>query len=70
MIENREVSKEEIAKKIEDNEIEDAIVITRENGQIKLTYIVEDMTMMDEDCPRKVCKILLKNFIPIYNYQN
>lgn len=47
LIENREVSKEEIAKKIEDNEIEDAIVITRENGQIKLTYIVEDMTMMD-----------------------
>lgn len=47
LIENREVSKEEIAQKIEGNEIEDAIVITRENGQIKLTYIVEDMTMMD-----------------------
>ncbi len=47
LIENKEVSKEEIAKKIEDNEIEDAIVITKENGQIKLTYIVEDMTMMD-----------------------
>ena len=47
LIENREVSKEEIAQKIENNEIEDAIVITRENGQIKLTYIVEDMTMMD-----------------------
>ena len=46
LIENREVSKEEIAQKIENNEIEDAIVITRENGQIKLTYIVEDMTMM------------------------
>lgn len=47
LIENREVSKEEIAQKIENNEIEDAIVITKENGQIKLTYIVEDMTMMD-----------------------
>ena len=47
LIENKEVSKEEIAQKIENNEIEDAIVITKENGQIKLTYIVEDMTMMN-----------------------
>lgn len=48
IIENKEVTFEEIKQKIDSEEIEDAIVISKENGKIKLTYVVEDMAMMDQ----------------------
>lgn len=47
IIENREVSFEEIKEKIESGEIEDAIVISKENDKIQMKYIVEDATMME-----------------------
>ena len=47
IIENEEVSFEEIKERITSGEIEDAIVISKEGEQIKIQYIVEDMTMMD-----------------------
>ena len=47
VIENEEVSFEEIKARITSGEIEDAIVISKEGEQIKIQYIVEDMTMMD-----------------------
>ncbi len=46
-IENKEVSFDEIKTKIENGDIEDAIVISKEKNGIKLEYIVEDMTMMN-----------------------
>lgn len=48
IIENKEVTFEEIKEKIENGDIEDAIVIDRVNGKIQMTYIVEDATMMTE----------------------
>lgn len=47
IIENREISFEEIKQKIENEEIEDAIVIKKENDKIQMQYIVKDMAMMD-----------------------
>lgn len=48
IIENKEVTFEEIKEKIENNEIEDAIMIDKVNDKIQMTYIVEDATMMTE----------------------
>ncbi|MCI9247050.1 MAG: ABC transporter permease [Clostridia bacterium] len=48
IIENKEVSFEEIKEKIENDEIEDAIIIDKINDKIQMTYIVEDATMMTE----------------------
>ena len=48
IIENKEVTFEEIKEKIENNEIEDAIIIDKVNDKIQMTYIVEDATMMTE----------------------
>lgn len=48
IVENKEVSFEEIKEKIENDEIEDAIIIDKINDKIQMTYIVEDTTMMTE----------------------
>ena len=48
IIENKEVTFEEIKEKIENNEIEDAIIIDKVSDKIQMTYIVEDATMMTE----------------------
>ena len=48
IIENKEVTFEEIKEKNENNEIEDAIIIDKVNDKIQMTYIVEDATMMTE----------------------
>lgn len=48
IIENKEVTFEEIKQKIENEEIEDAIVISKQGDKINLTYIIEDATMMTE----------------------
>lgn len=48
IIENKEVTFEEIKEKIENDEIEDAIIIDKVNDKIQMTYIVEDATMMTE----------------------
>lgn len=48
IIENKEVTFEEIKEKIENDEIEDAIIIEKVNDKIQMTYIVEDATMMTE----------------------
>lgn len=47
IIENKEVTFEEIKEKIENDEIEDAIIIDKVNDKIQMTYIVEDATMME-----------------------
>lgn len=39
---------EEIKSKIENEEIEDAIIIERQENNVKIRYIVKDMTMMQE----------------------
>lgn len=48
IIENKEVTFEEIKEKIENDKIEDAIIIDKVNDKIQMTYIVEDATMMTE----------------------
>lgn len=48
IIENQEVTFEQIKEKIENDEIEDAIIIDKVNDKIQMTYIVEDATMMTE----------------------
>lgn len=48
IIENKEISFDEIKEKIENGEIEDAIVISKQGNDIHMTYIVEDATMMNE----------------------
>ena len=48
MIENKEVTFEQIKEKIDNDEIEDAIIIDKVNDKIQMTYIVEDATMMTE----------------------
>ncbi len=48
IVENKEVSFEEIKERIENDEIEDAIIIDKINDKIQMTYIVEDATMMTE----------------------
>lgn len=48
IIENKEISFDEIKEKIESGEVEDAIVINKQDGKIQMTYIVEDTTMMEE----------------------
>ncbi len=48
IIENKEVTFEQIKEKIENGEIEDAIIIDKVNNKIQMTYIVEDATMMTE----------------------
>ena len=47
VIENKEMSFEEIKAKIEEGEVEDAIVISKQDDKIQMTYIVEDSTMME-----------------------
>lgn len=47
-VSNKEISFEEIKQKIENNEIEDAVVITKVNGQINLEYIVESLAMVQQ----------------------
>ena len=61
IIENKEVSFEEIKEKIENDEIEDAIMIDKVNDKIQMTYIVEDATMMTE-----VPESLRNTFISLY----
>lgn len=46
-ISNENISFEDIKAKIENEEIEDAIVIKKEQEQIKMQYIVESLAMMD-----------------------
>ncbi len=60
-IENKKVNFDEIRTKIENNEIEDAIIISKVENGIKLEYIVEDMTMMDG-----VPEQLQNTFIELY----
>ena len=47
IIENKEMSFDEIKEKIESGEVEDAVVISRQGDNIQMTYIVEDATMMN-----------------------
>ena len=53
IIENKEVPFEEIKEKIENGDIEDAIIISKDNGKIHIQYLVKNMAMMEgvpEDC--------------------
>ena len=47
-ITNEDLKFEDIKQKIEDNEIKEAIIINPENEKIKISYIVENTTMMNE----------------------
>lgn len=47
-IEVEKATFEEIKSKIENEEIEDAIIIERQENNVKIRYIVKDMTMMQE----------------------
>ena len=47
-ITNADLKFEDIKQKIEDKEINTAIIINPENEKIKISYIVENTTMMDE----------------------
>lgn len=47
-ITNADLKFEDIKQKIEDKEINKAIIINPENEKIKISYIVENTTMMDE----------------------
>ena len=47
-VSNEEIPFEEIKQKIENNEIDDAVVVTENNGQINLEYIVESLAMITE----------------------
>ncbi len=47
-VSNTEVPFEEIKQKIENNEIDDAVVVTKVNGQINLEYIVESLAMIEQ----------------------
>ena len=46
-IANSEIQYEEIKNKIEAGEIEEALVITKQNDTVKVEYILEDITMMN-----------------------
>ncbi len=48
VITNEDLKFEDIKQKIEDEEIEEAIIITPENEKIKITYIVKNTTMMNQ----------------------
>ena len=45
---NEDLKFEDVKKKIEDKEIKEAIIINSENEKIKISYIVENTTMMNE----------------------
>lgn len=45
-ISNQEVSFEEIKEKIQNEEIEEALIISKQEENLKIEYIVEDMTML------------------------
>ena len=47
-ITNEDLKFEDVKKKIEDKEIKEAIIINPENEKIKVSYIVENKTMMSE----------------------
>ena len=47
-VSNEKIPFEEIKQKIENNEIDDAVVVTENNGQINLEYIVESLAMITE----------------------
>lgn len=61
MIENKEVTFEQIKEKIDNDEIEDAIIIDKVNDKIQMTYIVEDATRMTQ-----VPESLQNTFINLY----
>ena len=59
-ITNEDLKFEEIKQKIENNEINKAIIINPENEKIKISYIVENTTMMDqvpEECVNSLTSI-------------
>ena len=45
---NEDLKYEDVKQKIEDKEIKEAIIINSENEKIKISYIVENTTMMNE----------------------
>jgi ABC-2 type transport system permease protein len=45
---NEDLKFEDVKRKIEDKEIKEAIIINSENEKIKISYIVENTTMMNE----------------------
>ena len=47
-ITNEDLKFEDVKQKIEDKEIKEAIIINSENEKIKISYIVENTTMMNE----------------------
>lgn len=47
-ITNEDLKFEDVKEKIEDKEIKEAIIINPENEKIKVSYIVENKTMMSE----------------------
>ena len=47
IVNNREVPYEEIKQKIENEEVEEAFIISKQGEKIKVQYIVESMTMME-----------------------
>lgn len=61
MIENKEVTFEQIKEKIDNDEIEDAIIIDKVNDKIQMTYIVENATSMTQ-----VPESLQNTFINLY----
>lgn len=46
-ITNDDLKFEDIKEKIQNEEVEEAILVDNENGQVKITYIVENTTFMD-----------------------
>ena len=56
-ISNENVSFEEIKQKIEEEEIQEALIITRENGNINIEYIVNNLLYVD-NVPEKLVSSL------------
>lgn len=56
-VSNENVSFEQIKEKIENEEIEEAIIVKAENGKIELEYIVENLVYVDE-MPEKLVSAL------------
>lgn len=64
-IEVAQLSLDEIKQKIENEEIESAILIEKQDNNIKIRYIVENTTMMEE-----VPETLVNSINNLYSYAN
>lgn len=59
---NQDISTDEVKNKIVNGDIDDAIIVNKDNDRVNIQYIVENMAMMNNEVPETITNILTSTY--------